>query len=201
MHPFSIDTNERTSVTIYIFILGFAFCLLFYRIVNHFNISIPWYIGGPSIFGVFGIIYGFFDRHLWKVKFFRRLFRIKTPNLNGIWEGEYESSFKSKDSQNEVTKGKVKMTINQSWTKIRIESNNEKSNSYSIIAGIIINSNKGILLKFEYGNDADRSMVYSMKLHTGFNTLKYKEESNELEGTYYNDKNRRTYGILKYVKI
>lgn len=127
------------------------------------------------------------------------LLGIKTPNLIGDWEGEYESSYKPEGCKSEIKKGKVKMTIEQSFTNIRIESNYGESNSYSLIAGISVNQNRGISLKFEYENPSDKNMIDTMNSHSGFTSLTYKK--NVLEGTYYNDRNRHTFGNLRYIKV
>lgn len=200
MHPYSIDSEERIYITIILFVISFLICYFLNMTLNHFSISIPMYLESPSPFGVFGILYGFFNKYWWRKKWIRFILRVCTPDLNGVWNGEYESSYRQNENTNEKTIGSTTMTIRQSWTKISIESNNGKSNSYSVIAGILCNYHKGIVLKFEYENDSDRNMEDSMKAHTGFNTLKCKLETNELEGTYYNDKNRQTYGTLKYTR-
>lgn len=201
MNPYSIDTKERTNVTIVLFLISFGICYLLNFVFNYFNISIPLYIESPTPFFVFGLLYKAFDKCLWKAKWIRFPLDINTPDLNGTWKGEYESSYKSDDCENGTKKGKVNMTITQSWTRIRIVSENEKSNSYSQLAGICVNHGKGIVLKFEYENDSDRNLEDTMNLHTGFTALKYDEKIDVLEGTYYTDRNRRTFGTVKYKRV
>lgn len=197
MHPYSIDTNERVKVITFFAFISLLISFGISEIIESHNVTIPRYLElfidlSPAAF--FSLFYKFIDNYLWKCKVFRFLFAIKAPNLNGVWEGEYESSY---PSPNNTLKGHVTMTIEQTWTKIRICSKNEKSNSCSQVAGIFVNDRNGIVIKYEYENDS-RNFVETMSPHTGFTKLKYNPDTNTLEGEYYTDRHRKTYGNLSY---
>ena len=123
---------------------------------------------------------------------------IYTPNLNGNWQGEYVSSHID-EKTGECYKGNTELTIKQSWTRIRIISENGKSVSCSEVAGLAINDNMGLVLRFQYRNEAKFDSADSMSCHSGFNKLRYYEDG-RIEGDYFTDRNRRTYGTLKYKK-
>lgn len=198
MHPYSIDTNERTTIIATLAIISCFLTILLDRLLNQVHISIPVYIESPTPLVVFGIIWFLFDKYSWKWGGLIKLF-IRTPNLNGTWEGEYQSSYTKPDCPDEFTKGKVKMTIEQSWTKIRICSinGNDVSSSCSKLAGIFVEDNNGIMLKYEFENDS-KNFITTMHRHTGFTILKFDSALNTLKGDYYTDRDRLTFGNLKY---
>ena len=200
MHPYSIDTNERKTI---IFWLSFLSVLLSHystSLLSLLNNPLSLYLKSPAPLAIFAILYLLFDKYFWKWKIFK--FWIKTPDLNGVWEGEFVSSYSSPDSPKRKTKGKVKMTIEQTWTKIRICSDNGNgfSSSYSQLAGLFVDDRNGIVLKYEYENDS-QNFVDTMTRHTGFSMLKYNSTTKTLDGGYYTDRHRRTYGNLNYKKL
>ncbi len=196
MHSYSIDTEERRCVIFFIAVLSVIIAMNLSRVLVDNSINIPTYIDGPSSMVIFGILYWLFDNHGWKWGFFRRIGLIKTPNLNGIWEGKFHSSFID-DNSNTNNIGKVKLTIEQSWTKIRMISENEKSVSCSKIAGIAVYDEMGIVLGYQYSNEAKFDSEDTMNCHLGFNKLRYLNGC-KLEGNYFTDRNRKTYGTLEF---
>lgn len=200
MHPYSIDTDERKIGIFILSLSSLGISFLISKGLNIFGISIPAYIDGPSTMAIFGFLYWAFEKYAWKWQVFRKLHLIKTPNLNGVWEGEYSSSYICKDT-NKPYKGKVSFTIEQTWTRIRIVSENGKSISCSEVAGIAINDNMGIVLRYQYKNEPKFDTVESMHCHTGFNKLRYLPNKQQFLGDYFTDKNRLTYGTLFYEKL
>lgn len=198
MHSYAIDTEERKIVIFVLSLSSFGISCLISKVLNIIEISIPSYIDGPSTLVIFGILYWFFEKYAWKWIIFRHINFIKTPNLNGKWNGTYCSSYKCEETGKKIV-GKTVFKIEQSWTKIRIISENKKSISYSQMAEILTNDNMGILLKYQYKNDAkfDNEGMHS---HTGFNKLRYLPKEEKLEGDYFTDKDRQTYGTLCYIK-
>lgn len=196
MHSYSIDTNERTTVTAYIAIISVIISMFISNGLSLIESPFASYVEAPSAMALFGGIHVLFNTYMWKWKCFK--FMVKTPDLSGCWEGGYSSSYL--DENNRHSNGEVRFTIEQNWTKIRIISENGKSISYSEVAGIFVNDNMGIVLRYQYKNEPRFDNVETMQCHTGFNKLRYLPDKNRLEGDYFNDKYRKTYGTLWYSK-
>ncbi|MTI47823.1 MAG: hypothetical protein FH761_08280 [Firmicutes bacterium] len=194
MHSYSIDTSERIKIIAYLAIISVSLSMLISKIEFPFASKIQ----APSTMVLFSGLYFLFNSYAWKWKLFS--FIVKTPDLSGTWEGEYQSSYICEDTKKPY-KGKVNFIIEQTWTKIRIISENGKSVSCSEVAGVAINDNMGVVLRYQYKNEPKFNNVKSMNCHIGFNKLRYIEEKQRLEGDYFNDKHRGTYGVLWYEKV
>lgn len=201
MHPYSIDTDERVRVTAWMSILSIILFHIIRYILNKLNISFPDIIGGPSLMGIFGFFYWVFDNYAWKWKLFRRIHLVKTPILEGVWCGEYYSKRRCQETNKIIeTEGEVELTIKQNWTTISVIQENESSKSCSEVAGIATNDNMGVVLNYQYRNEAKNKNVETMHSHIGFNKLYYSPEKQILEGNYFTDKSRQTYGTVCYEK-
>lgn len=153
-----------------------------------------WYLEIPSVLGYFSILYGIFDTHLWKVSFINQF--LDLPNLNGQWKGTLQSSFNdySVDYPHEFI-------IDQTFSKIHIFNEVETSESHSIMGAINRLNSKYMVLKFEYLNEPTKPNPSGMVSHYGVNTLKIYENGTKLKGEYYTDKNRKTHGNMRLVKV
>lgn len=210
MHPYSIDTNEREKIFVCIFIVSIVVYEYLYNMLNNIsllsNLSFGWslIIQIPSMPVVFYVIYNIFDKYAWKWKIFRKdLYLIKpiiqTPILEGNWEGNYYSKRKCiNTNETIITEGETSFIIEQSWTKIRIIQNSETSTSCSEAAHLSFDEKMGIVLRYQYLNESNAKGADTMNSHIGFNKLRYLPELQTLEGDYFTDKNRQTYGYLKY---
>jgi hypothetical protein len=217
MHTYSVDSNERVKIIAWMVIISYILTLGINYMLNLVNnlicnielldniVSKIEFIGIDirqfTLLAVFWGIYELFDKRLWKTKFFQKTC-VKIPNLNGEWEGEFNSNY------NGCTKGNAKLKIEQTWTKIRITSDNEQSNSYSRVAGILLNTNKGINIVYQYENRTNEKSVESMHDHRGYSDLIYKKDINNgkeveiLDGDYTGDQiNRKAAGYIHYSKI
>ena len=217
MHTYSVDNNERVKIIVWMVVVSYFFTI----IINYFLglginliskiefidniISKIEFIGVDirqiTLFAVFGIIYNVFDKKLWKTALFQKKC-VKIPNLNGEWEGEFDSNY------NGNTKGKVTFKIEQTWSKIRIVSENEKSDSYSRVAGFLLDTNKGINIVYQYENRTNEKSSDGMYDHRGYSDLIYKNKIingknvEVLEGDYTGDQiNRKAAGYIHYKKI
>ncbi|WP_346846360.1 hypothetical protein [uncultured Clostridium sp.] len=203
MHNYSIDTKEHIYVNFYLALLSVVIVYIakdLLKQVTFLPISIS--ISSTSL-TLFGVLYALFDKYCWKWKILRFTFKVKTPILSGAWEGEYKSSYGlNDDGTGEPTEGNIKITIEQTWSKISIKSDSvNSSKSCSQVAGVFVKHNKGIVLKYEYENDPEESFVKSMNKHSGFECLVFDEANEEMNGSYYTDKYRRTYGSKKYKRL
>lgn len=197
MHSYSIDTDERKNIIAYIAVISVVISMSLSNILDSREIPLT----APSTMALFGLLYKVFDLYLWKCKLIRKFKISKIPILEGKWEGKYHSVRRGED-KNDVIRadGEVGFTIKQTWTKINIIQESEKSTSCSEIAGISINDNMGIVLRYQYSNEASATGKISMHSHLGFNKLRYLPDKQVLKGDYFTDKDRRTYGTLYYEK-
>lgn len=204
MHNYTIEGDIRTKITVYITIVSVIMLFIFSLILNNFGVEslpLPININNQKIlklcFGlfkigaIFSVLYAIFNNWIWKNKYMKKIHKI--PDLNGVWHGEFISSFKD-DFGNKIT-GTCDMKIKQTWSKISIECNFNLSESHSKTA-VISNDSNGIQLKFEYSNKPNKTVDENLKEHSGYNTLTYDEERETLKGEYYTNRNRETYGII-----
>lgn len=197
MHSYSIDTDERKTTIAYIAVISVAISMSLSNILDSWGIPLT----APSAMALFGLLYKVFDLYLWKCEIIRKLKISKIPILEGDWKGNYHSVRISEEKNDEIrTEGEVGFTIKQTWTKISIIQESEKSTSCSEIAGISINDNMGIVLRYQYKNEASATGEITMHSHLGFNKLRYLSDQQVLRGEYFTDKDRRTYGTLDYKK-
>ncbi|WP_391117382.1 hypothetical protein [Psychrobacillus sp. L3] len=158
--------------------------------ISHIEISV---IG----FTIFGLVFLLFDKYLWKWGIFYKIGIIKTPNLNGTWEGTLSSSYHEFKSEMPAC-----IVIKQTWTHIFISGIFNQSKSYSISANLDINNGARTVLRYVYLNK--NNLVKSdgtMGEHSGMATLEFTLDEGELEGKYYNEPPQNVnYGVLKLQK-
>ena len=83
MHPYSIDTNERKTITVYLLLISLFLSNLFTSLLALLNNSLSLSLKSPAPLAIFALLYLLFDKRCWKCKLLK--FYIKTPDLNGVW--------------------------------------------------------------------------------------------------------------------
>lgn len=161
------------------------------------NIEIPFYIGIPSISGIYALLFVLFDRFLWKHPIFKKLGIIIADDLNGEWEGKVKSShdqFKSDIY--------AKLTIEQTATQIRLCGQFNKSKSVSIHEnfGRSEIDNK-IALFYFFRNQPNYDAKQTMAMHEGSAKLTYDKSKETLTGYYYSGRDRNNYGTIEVKRI
>jgi hypothetical protein len=132
-----------------------------------------------------------FDHHLWKVRLVRAVLQIKVPDLSGKWDGEIHARTPS---------GDVTLTfvahIAQTWFRIRVYCEFERSKSYSQVLAIDNEAPK-LEIRYIYRNETKTSADPDMKDHEGTVTLIQQDEG-LLVGDYYNKAPQRlSYGEMR----
>jgi len=191
MHPYSLDTDERKNVLLILAIASIILSWGFYKIFNEYKITLPWWVESPSILFFYGILFVAFDKWAWK--FFRKFSFIKTPNLNGEWDGYLKTSFDEHSSEM-----KANLKIFQTWTKIKIILTTEQSLSYSETASLVIEAPEGKYLNYQYVNEPKSAAVKTMSIHKGTARLLFNEKENTLTGEYYSGRDRQNFGSLNF---
>lgn len=191
MHPYSIDTEERKNILLFLAIVSIVLAWSFFKILNNYQITLPWWVESPSILFFYGLLFVIFDK--WSWKFFRKIGFVKTPNLNGEWKGRLKSSFDKYSSEIKAT-----LKIFQTWTRIKILLTTEQSSSQSETASIIINAPEGKYLSYQYINEPRSNAVKTMSIHRGTTRLLFSEKENTFTGEYYSGRDRQNFGSLYF---
>lgn len=191
MHNYSIDSNERVSVLFFIALASIGIMYLIQLWIKEF----PWYLETPSPFLIFTFLFWIFNNYFWKVLV--RINMIKTPNLNGSYEGFLKSSY-----DEYKTKLNVTLSVKQSWTHILITQTTETSKSCSIIGSVLIHKKCDPVLIYSYQNDPNiTTSTSTMHMHYGTCEHTFDKAKGTFNATYYSGRDRKTMGEIFLNKI
>jgi SMODS-associating 2TM, beta-strand rich effector domain len=195
MHCYATDSSEKRFVPIIVGGLSIAAAFGLSKIVTALNITALWWIDVPSVMGFYGIFLTVFDQWIWRYPILRHIGLIKTPNLNGIWEGNISSSF-----ENHEVRHQASLQITQTWTQMRVILQTEHSRSHSLSASLITVNPADINLSYEYFNEPRSSAATTMAPHRGAASLVLRqgEGSRILDGDYYSGRGRGNHGTLSF---
>lgn len=191
MHPYSIDTEERKNILFFLAVVCIFLAWSFFKILNNYQITLPWWVESPSVLFFYGLLFVVFDK--WSWKFFRKIGFVKTPNLNGEWKGHLKSSFDEHSSEIKTT-----LKIFQTWTRIKILLTTEQSSSQSETVSTIIDTPEGKYLSYQYINEPKPNAVKTMSMHRGTARLLFNEKENTFSGEYYSGRDRQNFGSLYF---
>jgi len=121
-------------------------------------------------------------------------FILKTPNLNGTYEGELFSS-------NDDSTHTVKITIKQTLTEIRIFLKTVNTSSKSEIASILLDEDENPILLYEYINLNTSTLKTNLTIHCGLTRLRFIKSDKSLTGDYFTSPERKNYGEIKVKKV
>uniref|UniRef100_E6Q5P1 Uncharacterized protein n=1 Tax=mine drainage metagenome TaxID=410659 RepID=E6Q5P1_9ZZZZ len=90
IHHYAVEGEPITPLPAWQVVLGLASLGLSYilhLLISHTNIEnpVPWIFEGPTALLIFPILYGFYDRVLWKLKPMARWRISAVPNVSGSW--------------------------------------------------------------------------------------------------------------------
>jgi len=193
MHTYSIDTEERKNILLFLAVVSIIFSWSFYKILGNYQVFLPWWIESPSILFFYGLFFAIFDKWFWQ--YLKKIKFVKTPNLNGEWNGNLKSSF-----NNHSVEVKATLKIFQTWTRIKILLTTDQSLSQSETASIVIDTPEGNYLSYQYINEPKSNSVKTMSIHRGTVRLIFDEEKNTLNGEYYSGRDRQNFGSLSFKK-
>jgi len=191
MHSYSIDTEERKNILLVLAIISIVFSWGFYKILGNYQISLPWWVESPSVLFFYGVFFVIFDKWLWQ--YVKKINFVKTPNLNGEWNGNLKSSF-----DNHASEINVILKIFQTWTKIKILLITDQSISKSETASIVIDAPEGNYLSYQYINEPKSNAINTMSIHRGTVRLIFDKKENTLNGEYYSGRDRQNFGSLSF---
>jgi len=133
------------------------------------------------------------NNYLWKWEFFRTIFAIKKPYIQGRWEGYLKSSHSGHQVEYPIV-----LEITQTLKKTNICYYDGRAFSYSLIADFSIETEGGpIRLYSIYRNIPMITNQTTLQPHNGAMELSVNNASNEIIGIYYNNSHQRsTYGEM-----
>jgi hypothetical protein len=190
MHGYSTDSDERRVVPLLLASLAISFAWLSSKLLLAIHLSVPWWVDAPSVMAFYGVLYGLFDRYLWRNGLVSKLGLVRMPNLAGRWYGYLITSFDGHAKHHDLM-----ITICQSWTQITVFLTTPKSISRSCAAVIQVDDPEGVALIYQYQNQPVADATRTMHMHYGTAMLRVSIEG-FLVGDYYAGRDRRTFGRI-----
>jgi hypothetical protein len=150
-----------------------------------------WLVSVPSVTASFGLIYGLFDRYLWRAQAIRRVGLSSTPDASGTYEGQLRSTHIGADGK-PVTHP-VRIEVVQTWTRMCVSmdvgSSDRISSSVSHMASVG-EEGSSARLGYCYRNKVNPGVADAdMGDHEGTADLTLGSDG-QLRGRYYNSRPR-----------
>jgi len=196
MHIYASDNRSRQFVYLYLAICAILCAWLLQKSIQATGRVIPWWIETPSVMGFYGLLWKWFDRSLWKTSLAHRLRLVSVPNLGGQWTAHAEYVL---DGTPGETAGTAR--IKQTWTRMSIAIDWERSRSYSIAAIVQPSPAQRIEVIYQYVNEPDVGAVDTMNIHRGTGWLTHDPESGVLAGEYFSGRGRQQFGKLTLSRV
>lgn len=194
MHEYSVSGHPREKIIFWVAFISIALGpFLMDEVINAYT-----FVTGKTlsltiaVSVVFTAIYFLFNKYLWKVKFFGKVFSF--PNLSGTWV--CKGSTLNSDGEIEFSwDGKVR--IEQTWDKVLITliTDKSKSQSLSVVGGVCHVPTVGYKLSYSYANVPSIDQV-ALDRHEGFCQLTFSEDMTSAQGHYFNGQGRFTFGKM-----
>ncbi|BAZ28330.1 hypothetical protein NIES4074_07610 [Cylindrospermum sp. NIES-4074] len=195
MHTYATDAKDRELIPLWLAAAAVAATLLLNYLLKVLNLEVPWWVDAPSVMGFYGLFYQLFDEYLWIQKIgFLRFSDI--PNLQGTWVGVIKSSY-----QGGTEFPGVILYVRQTWSKISIQLETEKSKSKSIMAAVCTESSSEPGLRYEYSNEPNAFNSQAMNSHKGIVNLVLSPDKKTLTGSYFTSQTRQTYGEMVFERV
>lgn len=193
MHPYSIDTNARQTVYFVLAIVAFVIPGLVAsdwvtRYVGD-KLSYPFGVGAT-----FGVLFLLFDHVLWK----RLQFILHIPNLNGTWTAKGISSYEDPATGKPMA-FVMEYQIKQTFTRIEISGETDKSTSRSTMASLEIDHAVAIF-RYAFENTPRNMSDAELQRHPGLIELRL-NSADKMTGDYFSGKHRLRYGELILTKL
>ncbi len=197
MHPYSINSEEHKRISLLVSVISILLAFGLHLFSENIY-QIPWWIESPSVIGFYGILYKLFDTKLWKQKYTRKLFGIKTPIIDGDWSGSITST-----SHPEHTGDPIpikRLCIKQTWHSICIYLETETSKSHSFEASINIDEINTATIYYQYINEPKESAPSTMHAHRGSASARLSDDDS-LQIEYYSGRDRNNMGSFEAKKV
>ncbi|WP_158810161.1 hypothetical protein [Beijerinckia sp. L45] len=177
---------------------GVVYLLLFLNSVwksHGYNYDIPQSLVSLVTAGsIYLALYWLFSRHAWKLPLLASFLRV--PNLSGNWlcDGQTVNADKTLGY-----KWSGRVTVIQSWDKVRVRLRTPQSGSNSITAALVYDEADGFRLLYNYINEPKIGEP-ELNAHRGFADLMFNKDLTVAEGEYFNGHGRFTFGTMRWTK-
>jgi hypothetical protein len=198
MHEYSISHHDRKNAYYLIAILSGSLGTLIAYLIGAFQNTYGVAIAAPSGLVIFGLVFLLFDHFVWRWSILYKLGLVKIPNLNGTWDALITSSVSTGECID------AKINIHQTYSKIRIRLETDKSHSFSQMAAFEMVDPTYFNLRYEYSAEYQRDHNAEILRHYGVTCLRLKSEnhffSTQQSATYYTEQGRDSYGTITVTK-
>lgn len=144
---------------------------------------------------VFVVLYWILDRFAWRWRVVSKL--LKVPNLSGEWE----CTGKTINAQGEsIFDWTAKVTIIQTWDRIRVRLKTDTSASNSTSAALIHDEADGFRLFYSYSNEPKMGQ-HELHAHRGSAEITFAKDVQSAEGEYFNGYGRYTFGRMSLKRL
>lgn len=144
---------------------------------------------------VFTILYWILDRYAWRWSVVAKL--LKVPDISGEWACQGET-IKTDSVPGYIWQARI--TIVQSWDKIRVRLKTEQSGSNSNSAALVCDEIDGYRLFYSYKNDPKIGEL-ELNGHRGFAEITFSTDLTSGEGEYFNGHGRYTFGKMTLKRL
>ena len=190
MHGYSTDSSERRVVPLLLALLSIGLAWISSRFLAAAHLALPWWLDAPSSLAFYGVLYGLFEKFLWRSRLAHKLGLVRIPDLMGRWRGYLITSFDGHAKRHDLL-----INIFQSWTQISVFLTTRTSMSRSCAAVIQVDDPEGVALIYQYQNQPLANAEKTMHMHYGTAMLRLSSEGC-LAGDYYAGRDRRTFGRI-----
>jgi hypothetical protein len=193
MHAYATD-EDRTRAILYLAVASAALGSAAGYLLSLFGNSLPHWLTAPSTMTVFGMLFWIFNRYAWAWHV-RSARPSKIPDLRGTWAGVVHSSHDNRDTP-------VTVYIRQTWLRISVRLESERSASASVMAALNTDeapAEQG--LNYEYLNEPVATALPTMHIHRGTAHLRVSPDGTTLEGNYYSGRDRTNVGTIRLRKV
>ena len=195
MHPYSINSEEHKQTAFYLAIgaVLLAWGLYFF---SKNVLPLPWWIEAPSVIGFYGLLYKLFEKKLWRNKYIRKIFSIKTPIIDGNWSGSIAPHSGYANGLIPIKK----FCIKQTWTHVIIYLETETSESHSFEVSMNVDEFGTARIHYQYINKPKDSAPETMHVHYGAASAKL-DGQDSLQTEYYSGRDRNNMGSFEVKKL
>lgn len=198
MHEYSTSFHDRKLAYYFLAtlsgIVGVFVAFLFKAISDVSGMV----IAAPSGIVLYGVLFLGFDKYVWKLPLFYNLGLVKIPDLSGDWIAEISSS---------ATGSKINaaVKIHQTYSKIRIHLETDKSDSLSQMAAIDMASPNMFTLRYEYSAEFKRNEDSEILRHYGVTSIRLKSNDHRFlenhSANYYTEQGRDSHGEIIFSRV
>jgi hypothetical protein len=195
MHPYSSDAPDRKTAPAIFGIASVAVTWAISRVLEITGLVIPWWIGTPTVMGLFALSWSAYDTFAWR--FHIGPIRLSViPDLRGTWVGTVTSSHD--DGRNEKP---AVFWVQQHWSRILLRLETDHSRSRSTMAALCSEEANQPGLTYEYINEPRALSDSRMHAHRGSACLRVDALGTKLTGDYYAGRDRLNVGELTLRRV